>query len=453
MEIPPRVRWMQDIFGEYQRYFTFLKKVARHEFRTNGFTRITTPILELKSLITHSTGDGSDIVTKEMFDFTDKWGREVVMKPESTPGVMRAYLESMLDEPQPVYLYYVEPHFRYDRPQKWRYRQFHQIGAEIIGEIDPILDAKAIHTMAQILDGLGLANTYTIKINSLGVAKEREKYLIELASFFENKKHLLDEVDLARLEKNPLRLLDSKNPDVKELLKVAPKITDFLKKDSLEFYTKVKEYLDILGITYEEDPTLVRGLDYYSHTVWEFVDGSGRTQDAFGGGGRYDSLAKSIGYKTEVPAVGFAFGAERLIEAMMERWVQLKNKDKIHLYIMQLGDEAKKLALPLNIQARKKWLNSLLGLGTPSIKVQLKKANRVNARFVIVIGIMEAKKMVCQLKDMDKGTQIEMPLDSVLDAIVSEVGTDSLSFYHPSKDFIITETALDADQAKKITVD
>jgi histidyl-tRNA synthetase len=225
----------------------------------------------------------------------------------------------MLEEPQPVYLYYIEPHFRYDRPQKGRYRQFHQVGAEIIGEEDPILDAKAIYIMKNIMDGIGLAGTYAIKINSLGVPKEREKYLEELKNFFESRKHLLDETDLARLEKNPLRLLDSKNPDVIELLKIAPKMTEFLKKDSLEFYNKMKEYLDILEVEYIEDSTLVRGLDYYSHTVWEFVDGSGRTQDAFGGGGRYDGLAKSIGYKSEVPAVGFAFGAERLIEAMMER--------------------------------------------------------------------------------------------------------------------------------------
>lgn len=166
--------------------------------------------------------------------------------------------------------------------------------------------------------------------------KEREKYLLELQSFFENKKHLLDETDIARLEKNPLRILDSKNPDVQELLKIAPKITDFLKKDSSEFYTKVKEYLDILGVKYEEDPTLVRGLDYYSHTVWEFVDDTGRTQDAFGGGGRYNSLSKTIGWKHEVPAVGFAIGAERIIETMMEKGVKLKNKDTIHLYIIQL---------------------------------------------------------------------------------------------------------------------
>lgn len=453
MEVPVRVRGMQDIFGEYQRYFTFLKKVARHEFRTNGFTRITTPILEMKSLITHSTGDSSDIVTKEMFDFTDKWGREVVMKPEGTPGVMRAYLEHMLSEPQPVQLYYIEPHFRYDRPQKGRYRQFHQVGAEVIGEEDPILDAKSIYIMKQIMDGLGLADTYTVKINSLGVAKEREKYLLELQSFFENKKHILDETDLARLEKNPLRLLDSKNADVQELLKVAPKMVDFLKKDSLEFYNKVKEYLDILGVSYVEDSTLVRGLDYYSHTVWEFVDGSGRTQDAFGGGGRYDGLAKSIGWKTDIPAVGFALGAERLIEAMIDRGVKLKNKDTIHLYIMQLGDEAKKLALPLNLEARKKGLNSLISLGTPSIKTQLKKANRVGARFVAVIGIMEARKWVCQLKDMEKGTQIEMPLSDVLDTVVKEVDASTLSFYHPSRDWVITDEVMDPEKMKRVDFD
>lgn len=440
MEIPSRVRGMQDIFGEYQRYFTFLKKVARHEFRTNGFTRISTPILEMKSLIVRWSGEGSDVVTKEMFDFTDKWWREVVLKPEWTPGVMRAYLEQMLEEPQPVQLYYIEPHFRYDRPQKGRYRQFHQIGAEIIGEEDPILDAKMIYIMKNLLDSVGLNGTYTIKINSLGVEKEREKYLLELQSFFENKKHLLDETDIARLEKNPLRILDSKNPDVQELLKVAPKITDFLKKDSKEFYEKVKEYLNILWVPYQEDQTLVRGLDYYSHTVWEFVDDTGRTQDAFWGGWRYNSLSKTLGYKHEVPAVGFALGAERIIETMMEKGVKLKNKDTIHLYIIQLGDDAKKLALPLNIEARNKGLNSLISLGTPSMKVQLKKANKVGARFVIIIGIMEAKKQVCQLKDMEKGTQEEVPLSEVLEHVINHVESNSLSFYHPSRDWIIHES-------------
>ena len=166
---------MQDIFGEYQRYFNFLKKVARHEFRKNGFTRISTPVIEMRDLIERSAGVSSDVVSKEMYAFQDRKGRELVLKPESTAGVMRAYLENFLDEPQPVYLYYIEPHFRYDRPQKGRYRQHHQVGAEIIGEIDPVLDAKMIFMGCSILDNIGLAGKYQLKINTLATPKEREK--------------------------------------------------------------------------------------------------------------------------------------------------------------------------------------------------------------------------------------------------------------------------------------
>jgi histidyl-tRNA synthetase len=442
-EFPQKVRGMQDIFGEYQRYFNFVKKVVRHEFRKSGFTRISTPVLEMKDLVVRSAGMGSDVVSKEMYELTDKKGRELVMKPESTPGVLRAYIENNLqEEPQPIYWYYIEPHFRYDRPQKGRYRQFHQVGAEIIGEIDPILDAKMIYVGCSILDGLGLKGKYTVKLNTLGLPKEREKYILELQSFFEARKHLLDEVDLARLAVNPLRLLDSKNEDVKELLKVAPKMTDFLKKDSAEFYRQVKEYLDILGVSYVEDHTLVRGLDYYSHTVWEWVDGSGRTQDSFGGGGRYDGLAKVLGHKEEIPAVGFAFGAERLIEAVMDTGVKLRNKDGIHLYFIQLGDEAKKIMLPLSIEARNRGLNSLLSLGTPSLKIQMKKANRLNARFVAIVGIMEAKKGVCQLKDMQKGTQVEVKISELLDTVLSMVDPKELDFYVPGKDWVIVEPVI-----------
>lgn len=435
--VPQKVRGMQDIFGEYQRYFNFLKKVARHEFRKNGFTRISTPIVEMQELIVRSAGIGSDVVSKEMYAFQDRKGRELVLKPESTAGVMRAYLENFLDEPQPVYLYYIEPHFRYDRPQKGRYRQFHQVGAEIIGEIDPVLDAKMIHIGCSILDNIGLAGRYKLKINSLGVTKEREKYVQELQSFFEARAHLLDETDLARLRANPLRILDSKNEDVKELLKVAPKMADFLKKESKEFYSKVKAYLDVLGIAYEEDHTLVRGLDYYSHTVWEWVDGSGRTQDAYGGGGRYDDLSKNIGHKESVPAVGFAMGAERLIETLMDTGVKLRNKDAIHLYFIQLGEDATKIILPLSIEARNRGINSMLSLGTPSLKVQMKKANRLGARYVAIVGIMEAKKGICQLKDMLNGTQEELKLSELLDRVVSNIDAKQLDFYSPMKDFVI----------------
>lgn len=445
--VPQKVRGMQDIFGEYQRYFNFLKKVARHEFRKTGFTRISTPIVEMQELIVRSAGIGSDVVSKEMYAFQDRKGRELVLKPESTAGVMRAYLENFLDEPQPVYLYYIEPHFRYDRPQKGRYRQFHQVGAEIIGEIDPVLDAKMIHIGCSILDNIGLAGRYKLKINSLGVTKEREKYVQELQSFFEARAHLLDETDLARLRANPLRILDSKNEDVKELLKVAPKMADFLKKESKEFYSKVKAYLDVLGIAYEEDHTLVRGLDYYSHTVWEWVDGSGRTQDAYGGGGRYDDLSKNIGHKESVPAVGFAMGAERLIETLMDTGVKLRNKDAIHLYFIQLGEDATKIILPLSIEARNRGINSMLSLGTPSLKVQMKKANRLGARYVAIVGIMEAKKGICQLKDMLNGTQEELKLSELLDRVVSNIDAKQLDFYSPMKDFVIEEPSVSEENS------
>lgn len=273
---------MQDWYGEQNRFYTFLKKVSRHIFRRNGFTRISTPMLEMKDLIVRSVGEGSDVVSKELYDVVDKKGRELVLKPESTAGIMRSYLENFKEEPQPVYMYYIEPHFRYDRPQKGRYRQFHQIGGEIIGERDPILDAENMYIAYEILNQCGLEGDYTLKINTIGNEKEREKYTEELRDFFENKKHLLDDTDLARLEANPLRILDSKHPDVKELLPFAPKITDVLKKESLEYYESVKEYLQLLGVDFEEDPTLVRGLDYYTDIVFECVDNSGRSQDAYG---------------------------------------------------------------------------------------------------------------------------------------------------------------------------
>lgn len=281
-EIPSKVRGMQDWYGEQNRYYTFLKKVSRHIFRKNGFTRMVTPMLEKKELIVRSVGASSDVVSKELYDVIDKKGRELVLKPESTAGIMRAYLENFTEEPQPVYLYYIEPHFRYDRPQKGRFRQFHQIGGEIIGERDPILDAENIYIATDILNQSGLDGQYTLKINSIGTEKEREKYIEELREFFTNKKHLLDDLDLHRLESNPLRILDSKHPDVKELLPFAPKITDSLKKDSAQYYQDVKDYLTLLGVPFEEDPTLVRGLDYYSDIVFECVDNSGRSQDAFG---------------------------------------------------------------------------------------------------------------------------------------------------------------------------
>ncbi len=440
MEAIKKVRGMQDILPDAHLYHTFLKKVFRHELRKNGFKRITTPVLEHKELFTGALGSGTDIIDKEMYNLVDRKGRELVMKPESTAPIMRSYIENDLQsEPQPVFLYYVEPHFRYDRPQKWRFRQFFQVGAEIIWEADPILDAQLIYIGYRVLNKIGLEWDFKIKINSIGTAKDRQKYLEELTSFYENKKHLLSAEALKKLESNPLRLLDTKVEDEIILANEAPKITKFLKKDSKEHYVKVKEYLDILWVPYEEDHKLVRGLDYYTHTVWEFVDNSGRSQDAFGWGGRYDMLSKKIWHNDEIPAVWFAMWMERLTDALMDKGIKVKNKDRIDLYFIQLWDEAKKIVLPLTLAAREAGINTLASLGTPSLKAQMKKANRLNARYVVMVWIMEASSGIYQVRDMLLWTQEEVKKDNLIEYVKGKVGQNGLDFYCPAKDFMLKD--------------
>jgi len=438
MEPIQKVRGMQDILPDTHLYHTFLKKVFRHELRKNGFKRITTPILEHESLFTRAIGAGTDVIDKEMYQVIDRKGRVLVMKPEGTAGAMRAYIEhDMQSEPQPVYLYYVEPHFRYDRPQKGRYRQFFQIGAEIIGENDPILDAQMIHIVHTVLSKIGLKDKFTIKINSIGTAKEREKYIQALQDFYADKESLLSEDAKRKLATNPLRILDTKLEDEIILASQAPKIVDYLKEESATHYKKVKEYLDLLNIPYTEDHTLVRGLDYYTHTVFEFVDNSGRSQDTFCGGGRYDALAKKIGSPKDVPAIGWALGMERLIDALIEEWIQVKNKDRVDLYFIQIGDEAKKVVLPLTLEAREAGINTLASLGTPSMKAQMKKANRLKARYVVTVGMLESKSGIYQLKDMVQGTQQDVKKEDLIATVVEKLGDDRLDFYCPAKEFMI----------------
>ena len=438
MEVPAKVRGMQDILPDRHNYFTFLKKVFRHEFRKNWFRRITTPILESKEVFTRTVWEGTDIVDKEMYSLVDKKWRELVLKPETTAWVMRAYLQNdMLSHPQPVYLYYVEPHFRYDRPQKWRYRQHYQFWAEIIWELDPILDAQLIYLWYKTFNAIWLEWDFKIKINSIWLKKERDKYIDELKAFYEDKKHLLSEDALRKLELNPLRLLDTKIEDEIILADNAPKMTSFLKKKSKEHYTKVKEYLDILEVPYEEDHKLVRWLDYYCHTVWEFVDDSGRSQNSFWWWGRYDGLSKAMWYKEEVPAVGMGIWAERLIEAIQDKWVKIRNKDEIDLYFVQLWDEAKKVVLPLSLEAREKWVNTMVSLWTPSLGTQMKKANRIWAKFVVMVWVMEARNGIFQVRNMIEWTQEEVKKEDLIDYIISKIWEDKLDFYCPVRDLVV----------------
>lgn len=437
MVFSKKVRWMQDILPEMHKYHTFLKKVFRHEFRKNWFKRITTPILEYKELFTSAIWVWTDIIDKEMYNLVDKKWRELVLKPESTAPIMRAYLENnMQSEPQPVFLYYVEPHFRYDRPQKWRFRQFFQIWAEIIGEADPILDVQLIYIWFKILNKIWLEWNFKIRLNSIWTIKDRKKYIEELINFYENKKHLLSEDAIKKLETNPLRLLDTKIEDEIILASQAPKITKFLKQESIKHYEKVKEYLNILNVPYEEDHCLVRWLDYYTHTVWEFTDNSWRSQDSFGWWWRYNWLSERIWYSEEIPAVWFAMWMERLVDALMDKWIILKDKDKIDLYFIQLWDEAKKVILPLVLEARESWINVMVSLWTPSLKIQMKKANRLNAKYVVIVWIMEANSWIYEVRDMIKWIQEKVKKEDLIKYIIWKIGNDCLDFYCPARDLI-----------------
>jgi len=440
MEIPKKVRWMQDLLPEQHKYFTFIKKVFRHEFRKNGFRRISTPILEEKELFERALWAWTDVIDKEMYNLVDKKWRELVLKPETTAWVMRAYIENdMQSLTQPVSLYYFEPHFRYDRPQKGRYRQHHQIWAEIIWEKDPILDAQLIYIAYKTFNLIWLKGDFKVKINSIWTPKDRIKYLEKLRDYYETKKSLLSEDALSKLEINPLRVLDTKIEDEIILAKQAPKIVDSLKKDSKAHYDKVKEYLEIFWVPYTEDHTLVRWLDYYTHTVWEFVDDSGRSQNSLWGGWRYNLLSQAIWHKDEIPAVWMWLWAERIMEAMIDKWVKLKNKDKIDLYFIALWDEAKKIVLPLSLKARDSWINTALSLWSPSLWVQMKKANRIEAKYVVIVGIMEAKNWVFQVRDMIEWNQEEIKKEEVLEYIIGKIWKENLNFYSPLNDLILEE--------------
>lgn len=439
MSFPNKIRWTNDILPDTHKYHNFLKKVFRHELRKNWFRRITTPAFESVELFTQSIWENTEIIKNELYCFEDRKWKALALKPDSTASVLRSYLENnMIEDNQPVFLYYLEPHFRFDqKPWVWRYRQFFQIWWEIIWEADPILDAQLIYIWYKILNKIWLEWDFKIKINSLWVLKERLKYIEELNSFYENKKHLLSEESLELLETNPLRLLESKLEDEKILAWEAPKMVKFLKKDSKEHYTKVKEYLDLLWVPYVEDNTLIRWFDYYNHTVWEFEDISWRTCESFWWGWRYDWLSKKIGFQEDIPWVWFAFWMERLVEAMIEKWITLKNKDKIDLYFIQLWEEAKKAVLPLTLEARERWINTMASLWTPSLKIQMKKATKINARYVVMVWIMEAKNGIYQVRDMVEWTQEEVKKENLIDYIIWKIWSEKLDFYCPANDLIL----------------
>lgn len=424
---------VHDILPGDHEFYTFVKKVVRHRARQAGFRRISTPIFEFTEVFSRGIGDTSDIVSKEMYTFKDRKDRSLTLKPEGTAGVVRAYIEhGMSAWPQPLLLYYFEPHFRYDRPQKGRYRQFWQFGFEVIGESDPALDAQVIQLANKINEDLGVDAIFDLQINTIGTPESRAKYVQALQDYYVGKERSLCESCGHRLHTNPLRLLDCKEEDCQILAKMAPMMKDYLDKESLDYHEELKGYLDEIGIKYVENPQLVRGLDYYSKTVFEFWDKNEGAQNAIGGGGRYDGLIELMGGQP-TPAVGYAAGVERLIANMKREKIRVPSKDDLHVFVAQLGNEAKRKCLPLIDKLRDAGLKTMGAMGKGSINIQLRLADKFKAPYTVLIGITEVREGTAIIRDMSKGIQETVYFDDVVERLVELIGEENLDKYSPGE--------------------
>ena len=406
-------RGTQDILPQDQAYWSFVEEKAYRICQLYGYKRIDTPVFEQTGLFKRSVGEGTDIVEKQMYTFEDRGGDSMTLRPEGTAPVCRAYIEhGMHNLPQPVSLYYIGSIFRYERPQAGRYRQHRQFGVEAIGDADPALDAEVIGLAWDFYTSLGLRKL-TLQLNSIGCQLCRPDYLEKLKQYYSGHAQDLCPDCRQRLRRNPLRLLDCKKPSCQEITKGAPKIAEHLCHQCASHFNTMKDHLEGLQIPYELNPYLVRGLDYYTRTVFEIQPWDGGAQSALGGGGRYDGLIEQLG-GTPAPAIGFATGLERIILNLRHQGIDLPPIPGPKVYVAYLGEEAKKEAMKLAARLRQAGIGATLASGDKSLKSQLKQANSLALPQTLIIGEDELKKGVAVLRDMARGEQVDVPLEEVV---------------------------------------
>ncbi|MBE0439941.1 MAG: histidine--tRNA ligase [Gammaproteobacteria bacterium] len=407
------IRGMNDILPDVTPYWQAVEATLKDVLTGYGYQEIRFPIVEKTELFCRSIGEVTDIVEKEMYTFADRNGDNLTLRPEGTAGCVRAAMQNgLLNQTQR--LWYMGPMFRHERPQKGRYRQFHQIGVEAYGFSGPDIDAEMILMTARLWKNLGLTGV-TLQINSLGSTQARLAYRETLVSYFEAHKDALDEDSQRRLYSNPLRILDSKNPAMQALNEAAPKLLDHLDEQSKNEFTVLCQILDTAGISYEINPRLVRGLDYYGKTVFEWVTSHLGSQGTVCAGGRYDGLVAQLGGR-EATAIGFAIGLERLI-ALLEATDSLPQIDGIDVYLVAVGELAAKQSLILAEQLRDHIPNIKLitHCGGGSFKNQFKRADRSGARWTLILGEDEITKQVIGVKTMATGEQETIAWDALAD--------------------------------------
>lgn len=420
-----------DIYGKEAKKWQYVNKLIESIMEKYNYDYIRTPIFESSELFHRGMGETTDVVTKETYDFTDRGDRKMTLRPEGTAGVVRSYVENKLyGEPGPVKLYYNGTMYRYERPQSGRDREFTQFGVEVLGSDDPMVDAEVISIPVVLLATLGLKGV-KVKINSLGDKESRDNYREALIEYFKPHINELCEDCQDRLMKNPLRILDCKVDKDNEILKNAPKTLDYLNEESKERFDKVKSYLDELGIDYEVDFNLVRGLDYYNHTVFEIeasVEGFG-SNNVLAGGGRYNGLVNLLGGPV-TPCIGFACGIGRIVQALTLEDVKLPIKEDLEVYVMYVSDTEKKYASSLVQYLRGNGFRVDTDYGNRSMKAQFKQADRLNSKYLIILNDEDLKNDEVKIKNNKTKKEDLVSIDYLIYYLDEALGDDLEEFEH-----------------------
>lgn len=413
-------RGTKDILPDTVGEWTYVEQKIRELCDRYGYQEIRTPMFEHTELFHRGIGEGTDVVDKEMYTFTDRGQRSITLRPENTASAVRAYLQNKLyGENSLTKLFYIGSMFRYDRPQAGRMREFHQFGIEALGEENPAVDAEVIMLAMDFLTSLGLKDL-KLSLNSVGCPKCRPIYRKVLQDYFRDKLDTLCDDCKDRFERSPLRILDCKADADKPFMPAAPKITDCLCDECKDHFHKVQEYLTQAGVEFELDPRLVRGLDYYTKTAFEIKYAPLGAQSAIAGGGRYDGLIEEIGGKP-TPAVGFASGLERVLLALEKQELLPEMTKTADAFVVALGESASGPAFKLLTKLRQAGLKANMDYAGRSMKAQMKQANKAKARFALIIGEDEVKEACVMLKDMEKSEQQKVSFDTIIEKLCAEV--------------------------------
>jgi histidyl-tRNA synthetase len=409
------IKGTKDILPDQSHGWQALKVIIRSTMNNYGYKEIRTPAFERTELFSRGVGEETDIVSKEMYSWTDQGGEKLTLKPDLTAPVVRAFIQHNLREQSPINkLYYIDTLFRRERPQKGRYRQFHQFGIEAFGSENPEIDAEVIAVALAVFNNLGLEGL-TLKLNSIGSPECRTLYRQAIRSYLKPYFNDLSEISQRRFDKNPLRILDTKIPHEIEILNDIPNVSDSWTPEDKAHFEELKSLLDAMGIQYSLAPRLVRGLDYYTRTTFEITSSALGAQDALCGGGRYDGLVKTLGGKA-TPGIGFAAGMERILLAMGNFDSNINNTQ---LYIVGLGDTVRPVVVKLAEDLRQNNIRTNFDPLRRSLKAQMREANKADARYAILIGDQELESGEVELKDLSTGDQEKIALDKLVDHINS----------------------------------